>query len=971
MKHFKYLLFLLATFQLYNVNAQECWYELNTITTKWGAANTSNRENWDWTVPNDVHPVYLQNNMNSPSFLIELPYFCGNNAGSGSCQNKNTIQYEILANNGDSQDIYPKDGWELVLKNFGTPNTPGVTPEDGRGTTIPFYILYNKYTGRMKIYVALVGSSTATSAYLMIKFDDKTQIKRSVFAHAEIVSKSLQSFNNQLTFKTLNNYAEKTQPLDYQWLVSDVQTAYDPCTCDDKTSSTLISITPVLVSHSVITATIEGDIIQELADASEIRGESDGNTSFSTMVAAGQAAIKGYNDYNRYTSKINDILDRKNNAYKDKLVNEWFDDFIQNNPQYQNVTNLPDKYAIWDALRRTDDGYKKTIGIPEIEDYQNNSNFQNIKTVASYLPYVGTAVGLIDFFMGGGKDYNPPKPSPPMVFNLSLKLNGDISDERQQTGVSFSLPGHKINGTSNLTPIYNNILGVFTILKDPVVNAVKVMKNDFNLGHYATDLSRGEVYDINDKYDITVGNPVLYNSGVTYMHEKPIFIQYKLNEDLKYLVNPASNLSVQAIDACMVMEYTFDNIVDLQITKIRLDQNLGTDYNDNPEDGTNHISFNHSLPFYPSMLKSGLTLEQRIAEIEAQGLDLEYLSLSEKVIRFRTKYVPLTCLKNQSILLLAGLKPKIYAKMIIKYKRNDNLKSEPITEVVNYDLSSSFESPNYINQENPANITVSRDMLIKKMFLEYYELTDKYKFDFIFKGFRLNPAQTLSFPSNLAFNTFPSKANYLYTGGIVTIQVNGTIEIPDNSIIQAGTYLKARKVIIGNNVVIQNGVTIISSDPVSIPAECSIDPESTIKIERYGNAEDWNCPDIPINTVEASIQEIRGICDSQKYRQSVLSKKEDSVENPKTEAEKTQVAVFPNPVSDILNVGYKSGSTKGVSIELFDITGKDVSEKIIINNVGENSIFRINVSNLSNGVYFLSIKFSDNSQLTKKVVINK
>ncbi len=140
MKHYKLILILFYLTTV--VKAQNCWNTLNTITTKWNEAGTANTQNWDWTLEGDVHPVYLQNNMDIPSFLLELPYFCSNAPGSGSCQNDNTMQYEILANNGEQQDIYPENGWELVLKNFGTQNT-NVGSNDGKGTTIPVFILYN------------------------------------------------------------------------------------------------------------------------------------------------------------------------------------------------------------------------------------------------------------------------------------------------------------------------------------------------------------------------------------------------------------------------------------------------------------------------------------------------------------------------------------------------------------------------------------------------------------------------------------------------------------------------------------------------------------------------------------------------------------------------------------------------------------------------------------------------------------
>jgi hypothetical protein len=125
MKLFKIIsIVILASCQyLAEAQQQECWNIERTNTTKWETAGSSNLQNWNWTLEGNVHPVYLLNgtNANNPSFFVELPYFCSNPPGTGSCQNNNTMHYEILRNNGGQPDIYPENGWELVLKNFGTP----------------------------------------------------------------------------------------------------------------------------------------------------------------------------------------------------------------------------------------------------------------------------------------------------------------------------------------------------------------------------------------------------------------------------------------------------------------------------------------------------------------------------------------------------------------------------------------------------------------------------------------------------------------------------------------------------------------------------------------------------------------------------------------------------------------------------------------------------------------------------------
>lgn len=507
-----------------------CWNNQNTITTKWDSPLTSNTENWNWTTPGLVHPVYLNNNLSSPSILVELPYFCTKNF---SCNNGNTFQYEVLSALSKPQDIYPENGWELIMKDFGTSNPVGQNV-GGRAAKNPIFILYNKFTGRMKTYIGIIGDRAANDAYLQISFTQNS-ILTSIYTHATPVSKTLLEFEPSNKFKSLNSYAVQNFDYDYQWMVSEIQTNYDPCMCVANTGNAIstIAVSIHLITSSDLDANIEGIAKQKLyADgAGGVATESDGKTSFLDMTkGAAEAAIKGYNDFGSYKSQLNQILDNKNNSYKNKLVTEWFDDYVKKNPQYQGITGLIDKQDLWNALGRTDDAFKRSIGIEKIGNYQNDKNFTFLKSVASYVPYVGTAIGLIDFFMNGGKEIEPPKPSPPMVFNVSLTLTGKINTPVQLPPVFFQTPGFNNNG-NNLQPYYNNALGVFNMLKPPVVKAlglkpVYIKKDDYigSTGHSEP----GEVEIDNSEFPTTP-----FINATTAI----LFKQFQLKEDIKYVVN--------------------------------------------------------------------------------------------------------------------------------------------------------------------------------------------------------------------------------------------------------------------------------------------------------------------------------------------------------------------------------------------------------------------------------------------------
>ncbi|WP_445714568.1 S8 family serine peptidase [Flavobacterium sp.] len=77
------------------------------------------------------------------------------------------------------------------------------------------------------------------------------------------------------------------------------------------------------------------------------------------------------------------------------------------------------------------------------------------------------------------------------------------------------------------------------------------------------------------------------------------------------------------------------------------------------------------------------------------------------------------------------------------------------------------------------------------------------------------------------------------------------------------------------------------------------------------------------------------------------------------------LSVFPNPAKGIVNIDLAGSVSGDTTFELFDIQGRKVISK-----VSSNNFETLNVENLSEGVYMLSIQNGTN-KTTKKVLINK
>ena len=80
-----------------------------------------------------------------------------------------------------------------------------------------------------------------------------------------------------------------------------------------------------------------------------------------------------------------------------------------------------------------------------------------------------------------------------------------------------------------------------------------------------------------------------------------------------------------------------------------------------------------------------------------------------------------------------------------------------------------------------------------------------------------------------------------------------------------------------------------------------------------------------------------------------------------TKAEITRV--YPNPVSEQLNVVLNTPNSEKVQIRITDLVGKVISEKVLQTNQGDNNI-QFNTSNLSRGTYLIKIYSSNNSEMS-------
>jgi len=207
--------------------------------------------------------------------------------------------YAVYSNNPNidvfrtqiEKDYDPEDGWVLVQRDFG---------EENRPINHPYFILYNKYTGILRIFVAI------TKVYGQ---NQDAQISLT-YAGGSIRTAILENHTEQRYRNALDNFDNDVKkiivPNDYSadlpfWLHADFIMNYDPCTCN---SLQKLFFDVSLITTSTLTFDLNGQAIQQIDSAGKrgsgsrqsltktAKGTIDAGTSFFKSTEKGLDALQ-------------------------------------------------------------------------------------------------------------------------------------------------------------------------------------------------------------------------------------------------------------------------------------------------------------------------------------------------------------------------------------------------------------------------------------------------------------------------------------------------------------------------------------------------------------------------------------------------------------------------------------------------------------------------------------------------------
>lgn len=873
-------------------HGQYCWNQVNTVTTAPGAPGSVNT--FDWT--QELATVYLMDEYNpatgsAPARQITLPMYA---QGSGSVFNNLNLT-DLQDMPAALKDHKPADGWELLIKEFGLPSPKDKTVEN------PFFALYNRYTGKIRVFFMLTTKAAdlgLTGAYLELSFINSPR-RTALLQHVSPVGKPVVFLETQNSMR-VPNYLDNRN---YYWFFADFPAAYDPCTCSRSENSRL-TIRLFANEDALIEAKINGQLYEN-AVINKQPGTTTNAVGMNDLLGANeQAVIKGvqkafesYKTYDGYRKNFEKGMDQVD-GYLVNKINGKLADKYPNGVTFDSlgITVAPNVAA----LKQFKDGVDFLQGL----NYGANQ-LAGLKTVASAIPYVGAVIGLFDFFSSMNKPATTGTPKPtPTIYSVDLNLNGTIKKTNPITSYSFITPATRTGPPGAGIPDYNNILGVVNILDIPALEYVeyKPQAPSWN------------------PYDMSTINP----ATIPFI---PNIRQYRMSSDLKYVVNPASNLEVIGVEATYILEFGSDS-GDVIFRRPPSNVLLWRDVDQMP------VEFGK-----PEALAS--SIPQRM---EDAGWETDYLSAGffdymgngssdngpkQGKYRIRTPYAPIQCMRNVAFnmyhhtttdpnqtsndICCRNKTPDIILKVVFKLRKKYQVDDDVISIVLSYDMSKAKEDAQPAPGFSNLRYNLDRYLSSNSPFYNYYV-----------HSFASDPA-------------FPTVINAPRNIVLEQATVNGNLFARDTIIIKNNVFL-------GNNAHLYAGKLIITDASFFSPASGF----STLNISKY----------IPCDATLQSAQEspagILAKCQSQSYRDRALASSAPMPPPMKeTMIESGSFFIYPNPTNDKLFVRFMAPQETIADITLFDVSGRKLFADY--KRLMGSGPYAIDVKDFIPGVYILNI----------------
>nr|WP_302830843.1 hypothetical protein [uncultured Bacteroides sp.] len=395
---------------------------IDTITDNTPLTRSFEDVTWDWTKPESFTYAYIQG---VGKRKISSPF----NTESTPNRDLNLIIAQ--------KDYLPQQGWVLLDKVLGSPISMVETP-------YPYFILYNRYKGIMRLFMLNTNQNEHNRA--MITLEWGTGSKTALLTYSNKYPQPDDYYVNNETQEKVSNIVD-----DYynsSWFVSDFLVAFDHTLDPTKNYNLSIKIYSQVESN----LNMNGKFHFETTSASLL---SNTNSSGSTNILADAGnfinKLPGSNEIEKGLKQLKLKIDSTNIEGKQNLYNK--------------IAQLTNSLA-------------------------DGSFGQILKTVGGISSglkgTVGVLTSIFKLFIGKSTSAGPTYVElMPTVSDGSATLEGTISTTTNATQCVLQLPGTNhiySDGSININglPIYDKPLGIFSLESLPTIR----MKKAYAVGYH-------------------------------------------------------------------------------------------------------------------------------------------------------------------------------------------------------------------------------------------------------------------------------------------------------------------------------------------------------------------------------------------------------------------------------------------------------------------------------------------------------
>jgi hypothetical protein len=577
---------------------------------------------------------------------------------------------------------------------------------------------------------------------------------------------------------------------------------------------------------------------------------------------------------------------------------------------------------------------KNAFGSINKQIEQNDLNLPSLSLpswVTSVVPGLGAVIGFFDFFSGGGTS----KQVSPIMSTLDFKASGTLEFSNPFAFDKFINPGsQKSLADQNTLPVYNNVMGIFNILETPVVEYITYQPNVPQVWYVRYG---GEHH------------PYIYNI--------PSVSEYRLKNDIKFVLNPASDLELVKIQSTFV--YNTNDSVRSPTPSSYDDQKTiytkGNKYLYGPVElnlGTDVPSYN--LPYKDRLARSGVEINKD------NDIDTEDIFK----IKYNTPYVDLQCMRNVTFKMFnSNNPPTIRLKLVLTLRPKNKPNAKEVVLSLTYPTEIVESIDNNSSRKYYFKILKKTiDSICHCLFCIgsscFHDEEQNYYRSYL-------PWAVSGFPiSNFDQSPWSNINELLYLDGEL-----------------CGNYI-SNKIIVGNGAYIKSGCSIaLKGNTVEINPNISLEGEVSIE---QNNGTLSQCVNTPL--ISASSTDITKLCNntmSTKYnkysKNSELSYLERRALDSSEEIEEKQLAnpkltsqlkAIPNPATGATTF-YFNISDESTTVELYltDIVGKKVANVLLPQTRTQGTYQEsFDISNLAQGIYLFTLQTSTSKETQRLVV---